>query len=138
MSRCLLYFIIKCDDIRELFRSLKDVFVGILITMGVLWFLGTTAVALACEINGIVVPCKVFQLLKLTVFIIVLAGIITIISQMLHRLIPSTKEMAVLLVVPPMTNALINSKTLQRFPKKIIDLAEDWIDKLSPKKVNNN
>lgn len=42
---------------------------------------------------------------------------------------PSTKEMAAILIVPK----IVNNQKVQQMPDKLLDLANQWIDQLSPK-----
>jgi hypothetical protein len=51
-----------------------------------------------------------------------------------HALIPSTKEMAAIIVIPQVVNAVSESETIQKLPGKILNLADEWINELSPKK----
>lgn len=43
-------------------------------------------------------------------------------------LIPSTKEMAAIIVIPK----IVNNKKPQEIPSKILDLSIDWLNKLKP------
>ena len=53
---------------------------------------------------------------------------ITIIAAM--TLIPSTKQMATILVLP----SIINNEQVQQLPHEIIDLSMEWIEELRPPK----
>lgn len=53
-------------------------------------------------------------------FIFLLIGVLT----------PTTKEMAAILVLPK----IINNQKVQQLPDKVLDLANEWIEELSPKK----
>src|SRR5208282_6447669 len=45
-------------------------------------------------------------------------------------LIPTTKEMAAILVIPK----IVNNQKVQEMPNKVLDLANDWLEKLKPTK----
>ena len=51
-----------------------------------------------------------------------------------HALIPSTKQMAAIVVIPQVVNAVSASETIQKLPGKILNLADEWVNELSPKK----
>lgn len=44
--------------------------------------------------------------------------------------IPTTKEMCAIKIIPKITN----SEKVQELPNKVVDLAEEWIEELKPKK----
>lgn len=47
--------------------------------------------------------------------------------------IPGTKQMATIIVVPKLVNAIEGNKKLMGLPDKIVSLADDWLDTLKPK-----
>ena len=51
-----------------------------------------------------------------------------------HALIPSTKQMAAIVVIPQVVNAVSTSETIQKLPGKILNLADEWVNEVSPKK----
>jgi len=59
----------------------------------------------------------------------VLIGIIGLIILIIGILIPTSKEMATIIVAPK----IINNKSVQKLPQKVIDLAGAWLDELEPK-----
>jgi hypothetical protein len=44
--------------------------------------------------------------------------------------IPTTKQMCVIKVLP----VIANNEDVQKLPDKVVDLANDWLDELKPKK----
>ena len=44
--------------------------------------------------------------------------------------LPTTKEMCAIMVIPP----IINNEQIQEMPQKILDLGNQWLDELKPKK----
>lgn len=70
---------------------------------------------------------KYFQtFLKMIPFIIV-TSLITI-------FVPSTKEMAAIIVIPRLYKSLTENKKLTEIPDKVFDLANSWLEELKPKK----
>jgi hypothetical protein len=47
---------------------------------------------------------------------------------------PSTKQMCAIMVIPAISNAALSNEKLNELPNNIIDLANDWLKELSPKK----
>lgn len=52
----------------------------------------------------------------------------------LTGMIPSTKQMAIIYVVPK----IINNKQVQEIPKKMLELSTEWLDELSPENVKDD
>lgn len=69
--------------------------------------------------------------------VLFLASPILLISTLSLVLIPSTKQAATLLILPPIINYTTNNEKLGELPDKIIDLANEWVDQLSPKKESS-
>ena len=61
----------------------------------------------------------------------VLIGILGSIILLIGILMPSTKEMATIIIVPK----IINNEEIQKIPNKMIDLANEWLDELKPNKA---
>lgn len=122
MSPLEMYTIVKLDDIRNLLCALS-------------FMAGTTALisgvaytVMAAEDN----PDKSVLRLKLRIRNIAFVSIpLLFLFITTQAMIPSVKQMAAILVVPP----IINNDHVQQLPDKLLHLADDWIDKLSPKKV---
>ena len=52
--------------------------------------------------------------------------------------LPTTKEMAAIIVVPKICNAAINNKDLMALPGDIISLASSWIKELRPENIKES
>ncbi len=50
--------------------------------------------------------------------------------------VPDTKEMAAIVIIPKMYNAISTNKQLTELPNNMLQLANDWIKELSPNKEN--
>lgn len=60
-----------------------------------------------------------------TVWIPILFGLMT-------ALIPTTKEMAAILILPKLTQAVSQNQELQKLPGNLLSLANEWIEHLKP------
>lgn len=54
----------------------------------------------------------------------------TVVCPVLETLIPTTREMAAIVMVP----AIVNNEKVQTVGNRLYDLAVEWLDKLGPKK----
>lgn len=59
---------------------------------------------------------------------------IPIVASALAVLIPSTKEMAAILIVPKLANSIASNKEIQKLPDNLLKLANSWIEELKPSK----
>ena len=123
MSTSSLYWILKLDDLRVVLHD-----VGM-----TAFVLGVIGVVLWSIVGGIgrgnnddemIQASNFFR--KLTIPFL-FSGIFFLST---HALLPSTKQMAVIYVVPQ----IVNNDKVQKLPGKLLKLADDWIDKLSPVK----
>lgn len=48
-------------------------------------------------------------------------------------LLPDTKQMAAIIVVPKLANAINENEKLKAIPNQLVDLASQWITELAPK-----
>lgn len=121
MTALSLYFIIKLDAFIELFSI-----------AGLLSFLTT----IACTIHYFgskINPIENFPDLKIPT---VLSICIFILSVSLSFVLPSTKEAAAIYFIPKFYNSITENKELQKIPPKLVDLANQWLDELKPKKTD--
>ena len=54
--------------------------------------------------------------------------------RLIASLLPSTKEMAIIYVVPK----IINNEMIAQIPDKLLKLSSEWIDELRPQNVKND
>lgn len=134
MNPWLLYWVMKCDDIRAVFEYTYQVsfvvaFAGFVVLLVVGAIMGG-------DENTEPAPKKDWikwgKLWLIVIGICAFAGI-TCVGRML---VPTTKQMAAIIVVPPMVDAVKKSETLNKLPGKLLTLADDWITELSPNKEN--
>jgi len=133
-----LYWLLMCDDIRTLCEEVRDV------VRSIAWLpLIIAAINGCCIFACVIVNHEEGTHIDVAPAIVAFAWLIgigcalmlsAIVFMAARRLIPTTKQMAVLIVVPSLVDAIDNSEALKALPKKIVDLAGDWIETLSPKK----
>lgn len=117
MTSIQLYWILKLDALRcACSVSLFLLFIILLV------FMGSYGATNSDEKSF--TPRFYKKLRKLMLFVIPMLSIA--ISGLLF--IPSTKQMALILVVPK----IVNNTEVQALPNKIVELANDWIDELKP------
>lgn len=120
MSTGMLYLLLKMDAIRGCFIALFFM----LLVFCICSCIGT---AFCCEIldKEFIEKLKKFKLSLLFIgaFLFFLIG----------KMLPTTKQMAILIVVPKVINVVENSETLKMIPSKVLKLADEWIEELSPK-----
>lgn len=59
--------------------------------------------------------------------------IFAVFSFIVGFFIPTTKEMAAIILLPKITNAIQNNEELKKLPENVLQLANDWINELKPK-----
>jgi len=136
MSTVQLYWIMKLDSIRSLIDGIA--------TLG--WVIGALLLCVA-TVASIVALSELgsyrekdddYKKAKLVAKIVLPKGIVVLIIafilQSAHTFIPSTKEVAALIVVPKVVTTISNSKALKQLPSRVVDLGNAWLDELSPKK----
>jgi len=112
-----LYLLLKMD-------SLKDIILGISI---IFWVL--TIVFIIVWIYQWIENDKKIGFAKGIIFLMI--GLFLSISS---ELIPSTKQVAAIIVVPKIITSIENNKELMALPGEITSIASEWIKELKPKK----
>jgi len=111
-----MYWLVKLDDLQE-FAILVAILAGIASI-----FLAIAAVA--CCDDDIIKVCA--KWIKRTLLLCVVFAFVA-------ALIPSTKQMAAIIIVPKIANAIEQNDQLKQLPSKVVDLADAWITELKPK-----
>ena len=116
MSAWTIYWITRLDALNALFLFFTIVLLIALATVLINW-----------SIEFIIDSTYVLNKKTKTIcsYIIFLLSI----SVALLAIVPSSKEMAAIIVVPKISNAMIESE----IPQKIMNLADDWLEKFEPK-----
>lgn len=65
------------------------------------------------------------RFIRLFVLLIIFVGMSTF--------IPSSKELAAIIIIPKITNSVSENKALRELPTNVIDLANEWLIELKPK-----
>jgi len=125
MSPFLLYLIIKLDAITN-FLQMVSALPLMIAAIGVMWFI--IVIDHTKENKGKAKKIAKYTIIALTFFLIV---------HGFRTLIPTTKEAAILLVVPKTINSINKNEKLKNIPNKLLDLADDWIDEFKPNKKHN-
>jgi len=73
----------------------------------------------------------IFPFAKKTMKILIVAWVLPAIFGLGCTLIPTTKEMCAIKVIP----IVANNQEVQEIPKQLADLASEWIEELKPNKV---
>jgi hypothetical protein len=118
MSMFDMYCLMKLDDIQTLFFIISI----ILFILGFVF-----CIVMDAQENF-------FDFLKNHRNLSLLYTIIFIMSTLLATFLPSTKQMAAIIVVTKITNYIQNNEKLKQIPDKLIDLSNEWLDELSPNK----
>jgi hypothetical protein len=113
-----LYWIIKLD-------TFSDLGIGFSVVFGITTFI-CIAATIACSIDpdlkNVLPTWKKFSKYSIPLFIFFLS---------MGTFLPTTKEMAVLIVLPK----IINNEKVQEIPNKVLDLGLEWLEELKPTKA---
>jgi len=131
--------IVKLDSIAECIISINN-FIGVpflisTIVFVILWiFRGLIVFEKDKDLDGS--EKKQFQQITeraMTVFKLLLPWFI--ILKLVSALIPTTKEAAVIVVVPTVVNYAVSTEEINRIPKSFFNLADSWLNELTPDNV---
>jgi hypothetical protein len=134
MTARALYLLIKLDSIGSFLHGLATgtMIIGVLGSVACVVTLITACVAKSEGDFGCADSFfRALKRIRMFPFVVLPVAILLFLC---HALIPSTKQMAAIIVIPRMVNAVSSSETMQKMPGKILKLADDWIAELSPKK----
>ncbi len=59
--------------------------------------------------------------------------LISLLALTLNVMLPNMKEMAAIIVVPKVINAVAQNEDFKQIPTNIVELANDWLKELKPK-----
>ena len=125
MSFWELYFLMRADSIKT-FMLAYTIFGGICS--------GIASIGLFISIHDRnthkddkIIYKKILKSVKVALFM-------AIVFIPVNGFLPSTKQLAALIVVPKIINVVNESEAVKKIPGKLLNLADDWIDELSPEK----
>ena len=109
-----LYWIMRLDCIREMCTIISTIgcFLGLV---------GTIALCSLCSEGN--APKRIVKQILIPWWIITFTVVVSV------MLLPTTKQMAALLVLPQ----IINNERVKQIPNRILDLADEWLNELSSK-----
>lgn len=121
-----MYWLVKLDDMRHV--------TGSLMWLPVTWIIITVVVSFAAimatlddDENG---RDKVWRRVKNALLLCIPMLFLVAVLQLTIAFVPSTKQMAAIIVVPK----LANSEKVQTVGNRLYDLAVEWMDELRPGK----
>lgn len=120
-----MYWLTKLDDIRHVLGSIIWVPVAWVTVVAVISF----CAFMACADLDSVRPVVIGKIKKASWTCVPMVFWI-VATQIAVALVPSTAQMAAIVVVP----RIVNNEQVQTVGNKIYDLAVEWLDELRPKK----
>lgn len=120
-----MYWLTKLDDIRHVIGSIIWVPIAWITIVAVISF----CAFLACVDMDSVRPVVIGKIKKAS-WTCVLMVFWIVATQIAVALVPSTSQMAAILIVPK----IANSEKVQTVGNKLYDLAVEWMDNLKPNK----
>ena len=133
MSGMSFYWLIKLDNIQDLLHGFACVFTVLIIISGGITII-STFYAIAENVGEVSTAHSIIKAMK-PIFIVCL--VITPLLFIAETLLPSTKQMAAIIIVPKLVEVTEHSETMQKIPGKLLSLADEWINELSPKNVKS-
>jgi len=122
MSTFTLYWLLKLDAFRALF-------------FGSIWLFGLGGAILVIIIWNVYLEKGIKH--KTACIYSTVIPFLFALSAILYSVIPTTKQMAILIVVPKVINGIESNTRLQKLPSKVLDLTDEWIEKLRPEQKDN-
>ena len=137
ITGCQLYWLTRCDEIKALLEP--GFGWGLFLFVSTVALLISTIVGVATE--GSPEHIDDYDIFRIATaakrvskpVCIVLSAFI-ILGATISALIPTTKEMAAIVVIP----AVANSESVQGLGEGIVNLAKDWMKELSPSRVSKD
>ena len=113
-----LYWLVMLDNI--------NLFFGVLFTIFVLFLAICGFGMISCYQEGEDTIAKIFRS-----FLICFA-ILSVLSGLAATFIPNTKQMAAIIVIPAIANAVAENEDAKEIPGELVKLANDWIQQFKP------
>lgn len=137
ITGCQLYWLTRCDEI----KALLDPGFG----WGLLWFVSIIALLISTIVGAATegspedsVEYNIFRIAtaakRISKPVCIVFSAFILLGATISALIPTTKEMAAIVVIPKVAN----SQPVQDIGQGIVDLAKDWMIELAPKKVKGS
>lgn len=132
ITGCQLYWLTRCDEIKALLEPGFG--------WGIFWFVSTVALLISTIVGvateGSPKDSEDYRIAtaakRISKPVCIVFSAFILLGATISALIPTTKEMAAIVVIP----AVANSESVQGLGEGIVTLAKDWMTELSPKKVS--
>ena len=126
ITPCQMYWLVKLDDIRLGIANLM----WLPITWLVITAIVSVAALAATADEEQSLRERVWRRIKKAMLLCIPMPFLMVALQLTAAFIPSTKQMAAIVVVPK----LVNSEKVQTAGNKLYDIAVEWMDELKPRK----
>ncbi len=129
MTTMQLYWLLKLDDLRDVIFTVSVIMWVPAITIGLIATIaGVSYAILEAQHDDSKASQGVYKATSWAIYI----GLPMAISiQLMHNAIPTSKQMAILMVVPK----IVNNKSVQQIPQKIINLSNEWLEEFRPSSI---
>lgn len=125
MTSWQIYWIAKLDDIGNMFYVVATISAIASIIIAIAW-----AVHVSDSYDDEDRNCRKAQSLKKYFLKLIW---LPIICFLIASLMPNTKQMAAIILLPKISNSLAANEELKKLPTNLLDLANKWIEELKPK-----
>jgi len=126
MTTWQMYWLVKCDAIRLFMNVPAWIGVGFFIIGAISFCIGLNDEATRTEQTNAIGFGK--RMLIIGLCLIAFFAVPT-------TLIPSTKEVCAIIVVPKVINSVKGSDMMKGLPNRVVEFAYDWMDEMSPDKI---
>ena len=137
ITGCQLYWLTRCDEIKALLEPGFG--------WGLFWFVSIIALLIStiagAATEGSHETSEEYDIFRIATAakriskpVCIVFSAFILLGATISALIPTTKEMAAIVVIPKVAN----SQPVQDIGQGIVDLAKDWMIELAPKKVKGS
>lgn len=137
ITGCQLYWLTRCDEIKDLLEPGFG--------WGLFWFISTVALLISTIVGAATEGSPensedydIFRIAtaakRISKPVCIVFSAFILLGATISALIPTTKEMAAIVVIP----AVANSESVQGLGEGIVNLAKDWMKELSPSRVSKD
>lgn len=137
ITGCQLYWLTRCDEIKALLEPGFG--------WGLFWFVSTVALLFStiagAATEGSPENSEYYDIFRIATVakriskpVCIVFSAFILLGATISALIPTTKEMAAIVVIP----AVANSESVQGLGEGIVTLAKDWMKELSPSRVSKD
>lgn len=134
ITGCQLYWLTRCDEIKALLEPGFG--------WGLFWFVSTVALLISTMVGvateGSPKDSEDYRIAtaakRISKPVCIVFSAFILLGATISALIPTTKEMAAIVVIP----AVANSESVQGLGEGIVTLAKDWMKELSPSRVSKD